>query len=963
MSPVTRLILYLFPAGFRRRYGDELADVLAIRSREVRRQNGWYGVIRLWAHQGIDLLRAAWAERRSERDAGAPAGRRGEEVGGQHGEAGGGRHGEAVGGRRDDAVGARQRQAGSTADAPAEAGRGERLPRSRLPGPGGARDGSPRFGGSSGHDIRYALRTLWGSPAFTLVAIVTLALGIGATTAIFTVVEGVLLRPLPYPDADALVAVYHRLPARDFDRMNHTSSAFLTYREENRTFEQLGAWYPIDATLTGLEEPERVEGVAVTEGVLRALAVPPLLGRVFTADDTSPGAPFAVILGHGYWQRRFGGDRGIVGRMLRVDGAPVEVIGVMPPGFRLLGEEPSLYAPIQLDAGEMPTVLSFDYRVVGRLRNEVSRAEATADLERLIPVSVERYTWASASQLKEWDLGANVMPLKESVVGDVGAVLWLLLGTVGLVLVIACTNVANLFLVRAEGRRSEIAVRTALGASRGRLTAQFLAESGVLAACGGILGLAIAYASVPVLLRLAPVSLPRAAEISVSPAVLGFAMLVSALAAVGFGLFPLAALGSPALALKDEKRAGGPGRRRHRVRTGLAIVEVALALVLMIGAGLMVRSFQALRGVDPGFAEPRQAVAFRLALPRAEIPGDDQAIAVYEQILAQLARIPGVSHVGATSGLTMEGRSNQNSFMAEDVPVGAGEGVIGGAYKAIAGDYLGAMGIPLRAGRPISWDDIRNRRPVGLVSETLARDFWGDPAQAIGKRIRHAGNDPWREIIGVVGDVRDGGLRAAPRPIAYWPVIVEDFLGFDVWLRRDMAFVVRTEGRDPLTVLPEVRAAVWAVNRNLPLAEVRRLDELMARNMGSESFTLTMLAVAAGVAVLLGTVGVYGVIAYVFAQRTRELGIRVALGASRASILGMVLRQGAVVGLCGAAIGLAAAAAAARLLSSLLFGVGTLDAATYAVAALAVITVTLAASYIPARRATRLDPADSLRWQ
>jgi predicted permease len=376
----------------------------------------------------------------------------------------------------------------------------------------------------------------------------------------------------------------------------------------------------------------------------------------------------------------------------------------------------------------------------------------------------------------------------------------------------------------------------------------------------------------------------------------------------------------------------------------------------------MVRSFQALRGVDPGFGEPRQAVAFRLALPRAEIPDDDQAIATYEQIIEQIARIPGVSHAGATSGLTMEGRSNQNSFMAEDVPVGAGEGVIGGAYKAIAGDFLGAMGIPLRAGRPISWDDIRNRRPVGLVSETLAREFWGDPALAIGKRIRHSGGDPWREIIGVVGDVRDGGLRSAPRPIAYWPVIVEDFLGFDVWLRRDMAFVVRTEGRDPLTVLPEVRAAVWAVNRNLPLAEVRRLDELVARNMGSESFTLTMLVVAAGVAVLLGTVGVYGVIAYVFAQRTHELGIRAALGASRASILAMVLRQGAVVGLCGAAIGLATAAAAARFLSSLVFGIGTLDAATYAAAALVVIAVTLAASYIPARRATRLDPSDSLRW-
>jgi predicted permease len=924
VSRLTRVVLHLFPAEFRRRYGDELVEVLALRTREVRQRGGWYDVARLWAHQGIDLLRAAWAERRSDRHAGAPAGRRGK----------------AVAGRR-------------------------RPPRSHFSGPGGAGGGSPRFRASSGQDIRYALRTLWGSPAFTLVAIVTLALGIGATTAIFTVVDGVLLRPLPYPEPDALVAVYHRFPAMGFDRGNHTSSAFLTYREENRTFEQLGAWYPSDLTVTGLEEPERVGGVAVTEGVLRALAVPPLLGRLFSEDDTSPDAPFAVVLGHGYWQRRFGGDRGIVGRTLRVEGATAEVIGVMPPDFRFLGREPSLYAPIQLDADEMPTVLSFDYRVIGRLRPAVGRAEATADLERLIPVSIERYAWVAAAQLEEWGLGANVMPLKESVVGDVGAVLWLLLGTVSLVLVIACTNVANLFLVRAEGRRSEVAVRTALGASRGRLAAQFLVESGVLAAGGGILGLAIAYASVPALLRLVPVSLPRAMEISVSPAVLAFAALVSGLAGLIFGLFPLAGLGSPVLvaALKDEKRGGGPGRRGHRVRTALAIVEVALALVLMIGAGLMVRSFEALRGVDPGFSEPEQALAFRLSLPHGEVPDDNRAIATYEQILDRIARIPGVSHVGATSGLTMEGRSNQNSLMAEGTAAAGGEAAISGAYKAIAGDYLGAMGIPLRAGRPIDWDDIRNRRPVGLVSETLARQFWGDPALAIGKRIRHAGNDPWREIIGVVGDVRDGGLRSAPRPIAYWPVIVEDFLGFDVWLRRDMAFVVRTEGRDPLTVLPEVRAAVWAVNRNLPLADVRRLDELVARNMGSESFTLIMLVVAAAVAVLLGTVGVYGVIAYVFAQRTRELGIRAALGASRASILGMVLRQGAVVGLCGAAIGLAAAAAASRFLSSLVFGIGTIDAATYALAALAMIAVALVASYIPARRATRLDPAASLRWR
>jgi len=467
----------------------------------------------------------------------------------------------------------------------------------------------------------------------------------------------------------------------------------------------------------------------------------------------------------------------------------------------------------------------------------------------------------------------------------------------------------------------------------------------------------------PVLIRMAPAAIPRAAEIGLDGTVLLFTLLVAVGASLTFGLFPVFQQSSTGLvpALKEGGRGGGSGRSGHRVRNVLAIAEVALALVLLVGAGLMVRSFQALRAVDPGVTDPQQVVTFRLSLPPAEVPDEDQAITVYEQIVARIAAVPGVTHVGAVSGLTMEGRSNQNSFLAQGGEVRERDDVLRGAYKAIAGDYFGAAGIPILAGRSISWDDIRDRRPVGVVTETLAREFWGGAEAAIGKRIRHAGNDPWREIIGVVGDVRDGGLRGAPRPVAFWPVVVDDFLGFDSWLRRDMAFVVRTERTDPLELVGPLREAVWSVNRNLPLADVGPLTRLVERDMAATTFTLSMLLAAAGVAVLLGAIGIYGVIAYVFEQRTREIGIRVALGATRRDVLAMVLRQGAIIAALGVAVGVVAAAAMTRLLASQVFGVGTLDLTTYAAAVTLVGGIALVASYVPARRAAQADPRGPLQ--
>ncbi len=964
MTRVVRALLRFYPAGFRSRYGAEVVTLLRQQAADVRRREGRLAVARLWLFQAVDLVRAAFAERRGDAPLESGSASRGHGRAAANGPRRRGHGGTAANGPR------RRGDGGAAADGPGRrALRGRSAgspPSSSDPGIGGVPSRAPTvrtWGEGVGRDVRHALRALGRAPAFSLVATVTLALGISATSAIFTVIDGVLLSPLAYPEADRLVAVFHRMPAQDFSRVNHTDATYLTYHDENRSFESIGAWRPGQATVTGLDEPETIPVVVMSEGVFDALDVQPILGRRILVEDTVPGAPFVVVLSHGYWSRRLGADPTVIGDVLRLDGIAAEIVGVMGPDFRFLDEDASAFLGLRLDRSATSPVVSFDYRVIARLAEGVTAESAEQDLLRLLPASAERYGWIPATQLEEWDLGIRIVPLKDAVVDDIGEVLWVLLGAVSIVLLIACVNVANLLLARSEGRQREIAMRSALGASRAHLIRQFFIESAVLSAFGAAVGLALAYAAVPALIRLAPAVVPRAAEIRIDASVFLFTLVVSTGAAAIFGLLPVIQRRSTALvpALKEGGHGASAGRRRSRVRYGLAVAEVALAVVLLVGAGLMVRSFLQLRGVDPGFSDPRRAVTFRLALPRAEAPDEDEAILVYEQIIDRIAAIPGVSEVGAISGMTMEGRSNQNSFIAEGVGSGESDGAIGGFYKAIAGDYFSAAGIPLLAGRSINWQDIRERRPVGVVTETLARAFWGDARSAIGKRIRHSDDDPWREIIGVVGDVRDGGLRGSPRAVAYWPVLVEDFLGFESWLRREMAFVVRTERENPLDLVASLRQAVWSVRPNLPLVDIGTLERLVQRDMADTTFMLTMLLVAAGVAVALGTVGIYGVISYTFEQRLREIGIRVALGATRRDVLSMVLRQGATIGLVGVAVGVAVAAGSARLLAARTFGVSPLDGATYASAAALAGAVAMLASYVPARRAARSDPLDSLR--
>jgi predicted permease len=861
------LLLRAYPATFRRQYGAQMSEVFEDRCRAIRRHHGRIAIMALCLGAVGEVLANSSKER----------------------------------------IGALRRTRHATRK-PASAGLFE----------------------AALTDVRFALRTFAKNPLFTVVATLTLCVGIGANTAIFSVVNGVLLRPLPYDRPEDLVTVAHTAPGLGYSRLSQSGATYLTYRDQNRVFEVFGAWSPARVSVTGFGDPEWLDAMWITDDVFSVLRVQPSLGSGFIT-ATFPEGSATVILSHGYWQRRFGGDPAVIGRTLQIDLVSFEIVGVMPEGFRFFRDEPSLYLPnyIPPAAGG---IRSFDYHGIARLLPGISLDEANRDVARMIPLTVE-FPWATAADLEEWRFGPDVHPLKRDVVGDVGNVLWVLFGMFGLVLLIACANVANLFFVRAETRQREIAVRTAMGASRGRIARQFLAESVVLGLLAGVAGLGLAQAGVGLLVRLAPANLPRLDEITLDPVVLLFALGASVFAGLVFGLFPVLHYGSPHVvtALKEGGRGSSTGKQTHRMRTALAVTQIALALVLLIGSGLMIRSFRALKAVDPGFDRPEEVLTLRLAIPGREVRLEpERAVPITQQILDRLAEVPGVTAVGATSALPMARATNTNSVFVEGFPDQDRSRVR--SYKAVAGDYFTAMRIPLMTGRAITWDDIYQRRPVGVVSENFAREFWGDPAAALGKRIRHNATDTWREIVGVVGAVHDRGVDEDAPSVMYWPMAVENFAGFDLWVRRSMAYVIRTTRPNPSNLLPEVRQAIWSVNPNLPLANVRTLDDLVGASMSRTSFTLIMLGIAATVAVFLGTVGIYGVISYIVAQRTKEIGVRMALGARRRDVRRMVLRHGAMVGVGGVILGLAA-------------------------------VVSLLACYIPARRAAAVDPLEALRWE
>ncbi|MGE3188474.1 MAG: ABC transporter permease [Vicinamibacterales bacterium] len=812
--------------------------------------------------------------------------------------------------------------------------------------------------------MKHAIRRLLASPIFTLTALVTLGAAIGANALLFSVVNGVLLKPLPFADPDRLVGVWHVAPGLGEGPVNQSPATYLTYRDAG-IFQDIGLWDNASATVTGRGEPEQLDSLYVTDGTLPILGVRPALGRTFTPDDDAPGSAETVLLSHDYWLRAFGGSPAAVGQSLVVDGRPRQVIGILPDGFRFLRYDPDLVLPFRLNRAEV-FIGNFSYQGLARLKPGQTIEAANAAIARLLPGLPDHFPLPpgfSREMLEHVGLGPNVRPLAEDVVGDIGRILWTLFGAVGVLWLVACANVANLFLVRAEGRQQELAVRVALGASVWQVARSLLAEALALGVAGGALGLALAFGGIRVLLALEPSQLPRLTEIAIDPIVVLFTLALSIGAGLLFGLIPIAKYANPRLAatLKEGGRGSSDGRERHRARHGLVIAQVALALVLLVASGLMIRTFAAMRDVAPGFTDPDNVLTLRIAIPSALVEDPDQVGDTYRQIVQRLEAIPGVESVGLSSSITMDGNDSNDPVFVEDQPAPEGQMPPLRRYKWVAGDYFRAMGNPLVAGRAFTWQDVRNHAPVAIVSRQLAREYWGSPAAALGKRVRNTPQNPWREVVGVVGDERDDGVTAPAPAVVYWPVVVADFWDQPLFVNRSVGLAIRTPRVRTAGFLREVQQAVWAVNPNLPLARVRTLGDIYDKSMAETSFTLVILGIAAGVTLLLGLVGLYGVIAYIVAARRREVGIRMALGADSGQVQRIFVGQGLALAGIGLVVGLAAAAAAMRLLGSLLYGVSPFDPLTYGVVAATLGTVALVATWLPARQATRIDPAIALR--
>jgi putative ABC transport system permease protein len=801
------------------------------------------------------------------------------------------------------------------------------------------------------HELRHAARMLAREPAYATIAALTLALGIGATVAIFTVVNAVLLRPLPYPDSDRIVVIVQHAPGLNMTDLGNSAALVRQYRDHARSIAAIGGFRRTSLNFADGATPERLRAVAVTPDLLAVLAVHPAIGRGFQAADAQKNAASVAILTDSLWRSRFGGDPRVVGRTIRLDGQPAEVVGVMPEGFAFVDPDTRLLVPLRVDNDSQ--FGDFGLTALARLAPSSTVDAARREIEQLQPRISEWFPGVTSEVLAGFGWSVTVERWRDRVVADVSRALWVLLATVGFVLLIAATNVANLFLVRAEARQREMAVRSALGAGRARVAAVFFAESLVLATIGGAVGVGLAAWATRFLVAYGPARLPRLHEVQVDATVLGFAAAITTICAIALGLLPglnMAGRGRLATLIREAGRGNTAGRARHRVRRLLIMTQVATAVVLLVGSGLMVRSARRLAAVNPGFA-PHGVVTAGVTLGSQADAA--RATGFYRNVLDQMGRLPGVKSVGATSALPIAPASLTGSnigIRSRPTPDGALPPFA--MYASVTAGYFETLGIPILQGRAPTWADTDQRLPVAWVNQTLVSNFLGD--RVIGESIQI--DKQWLEIVGVVGNVKTFDLREPSRPMVYLP------MGNPAVSLNGMFTVVRTREASALSA-SALRAAVDAVDRSVPLTTIRTMDEILDESLAQTSFTMTLLTIAALTALVLGVVGLYGVISYVVSQRTAEIGIRLALGARPGDVYGLVLRQGLVMALAGVAVGLVAAAASARLMGALLFEVSAHDPITYAAAAILLTVVSTAATYLPARRAAGIDPASALRQQ
>jgi putative ABC transport system permease protein len=805
---------------------------------------------------------------------------------------------------------------------------------------------------------RQAVRGLSKRPAFTLPVLLTLTLAIAAAVVAFTVVDNVLLKPLPYPQQDALVDVAHEAPALGLAELGASPAIYFTYRDHNESFTAIGLWDSDDspATVTGAGEPQTVTALGVTHEVLPLLGTAALRGRVFAAADDEPGAAPTVILSHGYWQRRFGGAD-VLGRTLDVQGVTRQIVGVLPPAFRFFDYEADILYPLQPQRTNA-AFGSFDGRAIARLRDGVTLEQASADVRRMIPILAAEFPPVRASFASS-GFAPNLRSLKDSVVRDLGETLWVLFGTTAILLLVACASVANLVLLRNDARRHEVAIRMALGAGTARIGRLVAAEGIVLALAAGALGLLLAAACLPLVLASSAEWLPGVMAVRLDARVASFALALAVVAGLVLSLAPALRLLRSSLVDALHRGAGAltVGRERHRVRHALVVAQVALAVLLLIGSGLMWRTFAALRDVPPGFDDPAAIQTFRVTLPSA---GDaEQTVRAQQTIAERLSAVSGVQSAAFASfddGLPLDGDGRSSTVEIEARERAAGSDPVR-EIQVVSPGFMETLRTPLVIGRTFDWTDVFASRPVAVVSENMALEEWGSPAAALGRRIRVSPNAPWVEIVGVVQAVRHDGLdRPAPGTVTL-PLQTGGVLP----PVPTATFVVRSERVGSAGFVRELERAVWAEQPAVSLLNLQTLGELYRRSLARTALTLQLLGTMATIAMLLGLVGVYGSISYAVAQRRRELGIRRALGAPDGTVRRQFVLQAVVLAAAGVVGGIAASAALSQALSSQLYGVSPLDPLTYAVVALGLIAAAAVASYVPARRAVAVDPMEVLR--